>query len=1028
MALGRTATIVPKPFADPAIKRRGLFDMKTMMVAALRAALVTTTILGSAAALTTAATAQTTIASIRGQVRDAAGAAVAGATVVAVNGGTNQSFRTVTAANGSYILNGLRPAQYTITVTGTNGDVSVQRIIVSIGQSATLDATLAPAAAAPAPNGDATAPTTGAVTGDATPATGDGQEIVVTGGRLVETRTSEVATNVSQQQIRNLPQTDRNFLSFAALAPGVKYNDSETNKGFQSGASTASQVNVFIDGVSLKNKLREGGVAGQQNSRGNPFGQLAVQEFRVLTQNYKAEYEQAGAAIITAVTKSGTNEFHGEVFGQYTDKSLSAKSYLDKVNNRAEPAFERKQYGVSLGGPIIKDKLFFFATYEGNDQDRAFNVDSTGSTAAVADFEANSGRRLSDFEGAFVSPFRGDFYFGKLTLTPDSNQVMDLSFSRRQETDIQNFGGNVSYENAENKINVVDTYLYKWTYTGSNFINEFNANYLSYTFNPTSLNPDLPTYDYDGVIIFGGKDSTRREVQQGYTLRDDVTYTGLQNHSFKAGARVEITDIEFDNQSFIQPRYTYRREPQNGLTFASPAEARLGLGSGKILASNTQVGLYLQDDWDVTSKLQLNVGVRWDYETNGFNNEYRTPANAAAALRALPRTAYFDPENYITDGSNRSPFAGAIAPRFGFSYDVKDDQSTVIFGGIGRYYDRNNFNNTVDELSRTINPIGVFRFSPTGTPREGLPTVQWDPAYLTRDGLLQLAATSTQGLPELFAVKNDARPPVNDQASIGIRQKVGIFQAALTASYIRGRNGYTNIFATRTLNGLGGCCDTAPLQPFGYANAIVGLDGLDTRYKAIYFTLDKNYTKSSGWGLNVAYTFSKGEQNGGDLFSLDAITPDDYGWRPRTGDERHRVVISGMVDLPLGFQFSMLNTLGSGQAFQVTDATNGADSGFNRFTARYPRKNCIKGVFAYCEVNLTLAKRFSVLGKEDQFEAAVDLLNAFNNKNFEGFDASFNDTIDPATGQATDPLEPARIGTSTLTLPRRIQFRVGYRF
>ena len=998
--------------------------MKTMMVAALRAALVTTTILGSAAALTTAATAQTTTAAIRGQVRDAAGAAVAGATVVAVNGGTNQSFRTVTAANGSYILNGLRPAQYTITVTGTNGDVSVQRIIVSIGQSATLDATLAPAAATPAPNGDATAPTTG----DATPATGDGQEIVVTGGRLVETRTSEVATNVTQQQIRNLPQTDRNFLSFAALAPGVKYNDSETNKGFQSGASTASQVNVFIDGVSLKNKLREGGVAGQQNSRGNPFGQLAVQEFRVLTQNYKAEYEQAGAAIITAVTKSGTNEFHGEVFGQYTDKSLSEKSYLDKVNNRAEPAFERKQYGVSLGGPIIKDKLFFFATYEGNDQDRAFNVDSTGSTAAVADFEANSGRRLSDFEGAFVSPFRGDFYFGKLTLTPDSNQVMDLSFSRRQETDIQNFGGNVSYENAENKINVVDTYLYKWTYTGSNFINEFNANYLSYTFNPTSLNPDLPTYDYDGVIIFGGKDSTRREVQQGYTLRDDVTYTGLQNHSFKAGARVEITDIEFDNQSFIQPRYTYRREPQNGLTFASPAEARLGLGSGKILASNTQIGLYLQDDWDVTSKLQLNVGVRWDYETNGFNNEYRTPANAAAALRALPRTAYFDPENYITDGSNRSPFAGAIAPRFGFSYDVKDDQSTVIFGGIGRYYDRNNFNNTVDELSRTINPIGVFRFSPTGTPRQGLPTIQWDPAYLTRDGLLQLAATSTQGLPELFAVKNDARPPVNDQASIGIRQKVGIFQAALTASYIRGRNGYTNIFATRTLNGLGGCCDTAPLQPFGYANAIVGLDGLDTRYKAIYFTLDKNYTKSSGWGLNVAYTFSKGEQNGGDLFSLDAITPDAYGWRPRAGDERHRVVISGMVDLPLGFQFSMLNTLGSGQAFQVTDATNGADSGFNRFTARYPRKNCIKGVFAYCEVNLTLAKRFSVLGKEDQFEAAVDLLNAFNNKNFEGFDASFNNTIDPATGQVTDPLEPARIGTSTLTLPRRIQFRVGYRF
>src|SRR5204862_38409 len=121
------------------------------------------------------------------------------------------------------------------------------------------------------------------------------------------------------------------------------YNDSETDKSFTSGASTASQVNVFIDGVSLKNKLREGGVAGQQNSRGNPFGQLAVQEFRVLTQNYKAEYEQAGSAIITAVTKSGTNEFHGEIFGQYTNRSLTERSYLDEINDRPKPEFTRKQ-------------------------------------------------------------------------------------------------------------------------------------------------------------------------------------------------------------------------------------------------------------------------------------------------------------------------------------------------------------------------------------------------------------------------------------------------------------------------------------------------------------------------------------------------------------------------------------------------------------------------------------------------------------------------------------------------------------
>jgi len=292
------------------------------------------------------------------------------------------------------------------------------------------------------------------------------------------------------------------------------------------------------------------------------------------------------------VTKSGTNEFHGEVFGQYTGKGLSETSFIDKRDGNPKPDFTRKQYGVALGGPIIKDRLFFFGTYEGNDQNRALNVKSTGSADAVNEFNQVSGRRLSDFEAPFISPFRGDFYFGKLTLTPDDRQTFDASFSRRQETDIQNFGGNVSFENAENKRNTIDTYQFKWAYKGDKFVNEFNANYLSYTFNPTSLNPDLPTYDYSGVIIFGGKDSTRKQVQQSYTLRDDFTYSGIDSHTFKVGGRVEITDITFDNRLYVQPRYSFLREPQNNLNFTFPGEARLGLGNGLIQGSNTQIGLY----------------------------------------------------------------------------------------------------------------------------------------------------------------------------------------------------------------------------------------------------------------------------------------------------------------------------------------------------------------------------------------------------------------------------------------------------
>ncbi|MGJ3629156.1 hypothetical protein AB5I41_24040 [Sphingomonas sp. MMS24-JH45] len=142
---------------------------------------------------------------------------------------------------------------------------------------------------------------------------------------------------------------------------------------------------------------------------------------------------------------------------------------------------------------------------------------------------------------------------------------------------------------------------------------------------------------------------------------------------------------------------------------------------------------------------------------------------------------------------------------------------------------------------------------------------------------------------------------------------------------------------------------------------------------------------------------------------------------PTAGDERHRVTVSGIVDLPLGFQFSTLTTLGSGQAYQVVDNTNSSSAGFATFTARYPEKNCIKGVFAFCEVNLMLANKIKPFGRDDhELELAIDVLNAFNNKNFEGFDGGFSNQPDPNNpGQVIDPLEPANAANASSLLTCR---------
>ena len=946
------------------------------------------------------AAAQTATASIGGTVRDASGAPVANAVVTAVNEGTNQRVTATTGADGTYRLPGLRPAPYTITTT--IGGAAVERHVnAEIGQSATLD--LAPGVDPAAEPVD-------------TASSGSGADVVVVGTRLAETRTSEVATNVSQQQIRRLPQTDRNFLAFTQLAPGVKYNDSETDRGFQSGATAPSGVNVFIDGVSLKNNVLDQGVAGQQNSRGNPFAQLAVQEFRVLTQNYKAEYEQAAGAIVTSVTKSGTNQFHGDAFVSYTNKNLMARNKFDILANRPKPAFKRLQYGFDLGGPIIRDKLFFFGAYEANDQDRASTV-----TLGRRDLDFVS--RFGKFEGNFVSPFRSDLFFGKLTFVPDDRSTFDLSVSRRKETDIQGFGGISSYEVAENKKNKVDTILGKWTYRSDNFLNELAIDHLNYNYNPTSLNPNSPTFNYEGVIIFGGKDGSQDVKQRGLTFRDDLTISNVEfagTHNFKVGAKYSMQKYDYIKLFNVQPTFFYR-----GPDYTTPQTALLGLGDPRISAKNNVFGMYVQDDWDVTNKLQLNLGLRWDRESNMFNNNYVTPTRAAALLRALPQNSYFNANDYITDGNDR-PVYNMIQPRIGFSYDLFDDQRTVIFGGAGRYFDRNVFNTTLDERFKAQYTIGRFEFSPDGRPRNGSPTVIFQPSYLTREGLIALQAQAITGLPELFAVKNNAKPPRTDQFSLGVRQKLWRgWSASVTGSYIRGKNGYINVIANRQNGGFGFCCDNSITSTFGYANVFIGNDGVESRYKALYLTLDRAYSKASGWGLNIAYTYQEAKQNGNasgnnnDLFLFDKILPQDTGFRPRSGIERHAIVASGLLDLPYGFKFSTLSKFGSGQAYQTFDSPTFRPED-NIIGSAFPPKNCLLGLFARCEVDVTMEKEIQLF-RGHFASLAVDVFNLFNNKNFTSFNSFRCCGVDPNVFSFGKP-------NGLLTLPRRVQLRAAYRF
>lgn len=976
----------------------------------LRFLLAGATALTGTVAVIAPAAAQTVTASIRGT----AAGAPAGTQVTARNLGTGAVTRATVGPNGNYTLTGLRPGSYELAAPGPNGQPITRNVIVSVGQVLTFDFA-APTAEAGVPAG---APEE------------VGEDIVVQGTRLVETKTSEVATNVSSEQIENLPQNNRNFLNFAALAPGIRVNQTEFRQTFSGGGVGSDrngdsfggpQVNVFIDGVSLRSNVNQGGVVGQDVSRGNPFSQLAVQEFRVLTSNFKAEYEDAGTSIITAITKSGTNQFHGEAFGTYQDQSLIARDFLVKRDNLQEPKLKRYQFGAALGGPIIKDKLFFFVNYEGNIQDRAQTVVPGGGSNDYAQLPFN----VDDFRGSFSSPFREHLGFAKLNWQINDNQTLEVSGSIRKETDLRDFGGQSARSRGTSVKNDVYTGKLRHEWTTDGFLNEFTADYLKSNLCFGALGDNDFGRTYEGIIQIGGRADFQVTQQEGYTFRDVVTLspiTAAGSHVVKFGGKLSLQRYRVGGTGpNANPQFLFQRDATRGLDFSFPSQVNFGAGDPNISARTTQVGLFAQDDWEVNPHLTFNLGLRWDYDSNFNNKSFVTSPQAAAALRALeadPRIqpSFFDVENYISDGDRKADLNN-FAPRVGFSYDINADQETVIFGGYGRYYDRALFRSAAEETLLRQYRSGQLLFSRNGLPREGRPTIRFQDSFLTPEGfqalLTGLAADPTSpGTNELRAIPNDLKTPYTDQFSVGGRQRFGVLRTSLTYNYTIGRDqvGYAPLNRSVATNA-DGFYDFIPLIN-GFGNAVVAFNSRRTRYQAVFVQVDKPYTKSSGYGFGIAYTLAFSKERGF-AFNFDFPNIADRPYVPNAGDERHRVVGNWIIDLPFDFRFSGLATLGSGTPFFVTDASRG----FGARDLRFPGNVGTNSLFA--QVDLKLQKNIKLFDG-GEFEVWGEVFNVFNRANV----ASDNGFIPRL------PETNASFGSPNLVIgpPRSFQFGAAFRF
>src|SRR5436190_2568326 len=282
------------------------------------------------------AQARLTAADIEGTVTDESGAVLPGVTITATNTATNQARSVVTGRDGRYYIGARQAGTYTITAE-LAGFVPQQHkdFRLVIGQLADVHFTMKP---------------------------GTSEAIVVSArAPVVDTSQTSVSTVIGQEQIDSLPTNGRNFLSFSVITPGVTTDrtpqqGASATSGLSFGGQRARSNNIMVDGVDNNDPI-VGAVRAT-------FSQEAIQEFQVLTNSYSAEFGKASGGVVNIITRSGTNETRGSVFEFFRDKSLNAKGHFERVANQEKAPFRQNQFGATLGGPIVRDKTFYFLSVE----------------------------------------------------------------------------------------------------------------------------------------------------------------------------------------------------------------------------------------------------------------------------------------------------------------------------------------------------------------------------------------------------------------------------------------------------------------------------------------------------------------------------------------------------------------------------------------------------------------------------------------------------------------------------------------
>lgn len=904
-------------------------------------------------------------ATINGSVLDPSSAAVSGAKVKITSSATGYSREIPSSDAGLYTLIRVPVGTYTLTAE-KSGFKKFQRenLRLDVGALATVDIKLE--------IGQATE--TVSVTGE-TPA--------------VETSRSSAATSVNAKAVADLPVNGRNFIDFTTLTPGVVRDP--TRGGDLSFAGQRGPANTLLVDGGDSNNLFYGQATGRTGFRPYAFSQDAVQEMQVNANTYPAEIGRAGGGAINVVTKSGTNAFHGTAFEFYRDKGMNANTFENNKAGRAKSPYHFNQFGASLGGPVIKNKLFFFGNYDGQ---RNTSTQIVIPTIAIPD-------TLTGQLGKYLAPYQlklnNNVYLAKMDWNISQSDRLTFRYNSSRYVGVNyesNGAASAAEHTGDNKVST-DNIAAGYTKTiGTNSVLDVRFNYVGDK-EPGEAKATGPEVVITNGITFG-KNNFSPRYTNAYTYQPVVTFSKVVGaHSFKFGGDINVEKVDNFFPGLFAGQYVFA----NYAAFAagtpgSFSQAFSGTSTAAPISQPNvnEFAFFAQDSWRFNDKLTINYGVRYDYFSY---NQPSTKNNDAGLAAAGYRT-----DAIPTDHTN-------LAPRIGLAYKPLKSDRLVVRGGYGIFYGR-----TPGLLLSTAilqNGIDVRNFTLTS----GLP------AY---PNVLSAAPTGGQALPNIYVTQKDFKTPQTMQYSGQVEMAVAP-DYTVTVGYLGvhslhlARSRDVNLFPTEVFAGAlstGGAISynrhpgaTSPIRPVaGFGRITLFESGADSIYNSVFFQLQKRF--SHNFQVLTSYTIAKATDdapdgtsvvpnNGGDdaKVAQDTLRPNlEHG--PGNADIRHRFVFSAVYDVNLmkssanpfakyalnGWQLSSIAQMQSGRPYNATVSGDPNNDG-NTNNDRVPgtERNSLRGGWL-AQWDLRISRDIPVFKERVKLRLLGEAFNITNRANF----------------------------------------------